>query len=171
VKPRTAEKNLGARSRIKALKILVVEDHADMRSGLAALFKLFGCRVRFAPDVAAARAAIQEEHFDVLLSDINLPDGSGWEFLRELQALDRRLVMAIAMSGFGSDKDISASREAGFDLHLVKPFAPEELTAALERAAAALQQKESQAVSTPRKRKLAHLRSDGGPAPYIYPCG
>jgi DNA-binding response OmpR family regulator len=170
VKPKTTGKNFGAKSSVKALKILVVEDHADMRSGLAALFKLFGCRARFAPDVEAARAAILEERFDVLLSDINLPDGSGWALLRELQALDRRPGMAITMSGFGSDRDISASREAGFDLHLVKPFAPEELTSALRRAAGALPEAESRVISTPRKRKLAHLRSDGGPAPYIYPC-
>jgi CheY-like chemotaxis protein len=169
VKPKTAGKNFDAKGNVKALKILVVEDHADMRTGLNVLFKLFGCRARFVTNVAAALAAIHEERFDVLLSDISLPDGSGWALLRELQALHKRPAMAIAMSGFGSDKDISASRDAGFDLHLVKPFAPEELTAALQRAADALPEKESQVASTPRKRKLAHLPSDGGAAPYIYP--
>jgi CheY-like chemotaxis protein len=169
MKPKTGGRNFGVKSS-KGLKILVVEDHADMRTGLDLLFKLVGCRARFAPDVAAARAAIHEECVDVLLSDINLPDGSGWALLRELQALDRRPALAIAMSGFGSDKDIGASHEAGFDLHLVKPFPPEELTTALQRAAEARPEKESRAAPAPRKRKLAHLRSDGGPAPLIYPC-
>jgi DNA-binding response OmpR family regulator len=168
VKPVAIGKNNGAPGGVKALKILVVEDHADMRTGLAVFFKLCGCQARLVPDVAAARSAIRAELFDVLLSDIHLPDGNGWALLRELQELGRRPAMAIAMSGFGSAKDLSASREAGFDLHLIKPFAPEELASALERAAEARPEK-SAGSATPRKRKLTHLRSDGGPAPYVYP--
>jgi CheY-like chemotaxis protein len=140
---------------MKALRVLVVEDHADMRTGLAVLFKLLGCQSRFAIDLASARKIACEERFDVLLSDINLPDGDGWDLLRELQTLGCRPAVAVAMSGFGSEKDISQSEAAGFDVHLVKPFPPAELMAILERAAKALPEKGGSAA---RKRKMAHCK-------------
>jgi CheY-like chemotaxis protein len=169
-KTEPGETGLGNKEPIKALRLLVVEDQADMRTGLAVLFKFLGCRARFAVDLASARLAAREERFDVLLSDINLPDGDGWDLLRELAAAGRRPPAAIAMSGFGSHNDLARSRAAGFDTHLVKPFAPEELTAILQRVAEALPDKESRISSTPRKRKLAHVRLDGGAPPMIYPC-
>jgi CheY-like chemotaxis protein len=153
---------------LKTLRVLVVEDHADMRTGLTVLFKLLGCQARFAVDVASARAAAKEERFDVLLSDINLPDGDGWALVRELREIARRPGIAVAMSGFGGDRDISESKEAGFDVHLVKPFAPEELTKILQSVAEALAEKNARGPSSPPlKRKLAHLRSDGGPSPLV----
>ena len=154
---------------MKCLRVLVVEDHADMRTGLTVLFKLLGCHARFAADLAAARKAAGEERFDVLLSDINLPDGDGWDLLRELQELGRRPQVAIAMSGFGSDKDIATSHAAGFDVHLIKPFAPTELTGILQRAADARAAEKDVRPAAPPKRKLAHIPSDGRAAPVIYP--
>lgn len=113
------------------LRILVVENHPDMRVGLEVFLKVFGHRVRFAADMAAALRAAGEETFDLLLSDISLPDGDGWELLRRLDAAGRRPPRAVAMSGFGSAADLARSREAGFQTHLVKPFQPEELEVAL----------------------------------------
>jgi DNA-binding response OmpR family regulator len=156
---------IAKRGSLKAVRLLVVEDHADMRTSLAILFRMLGCQARFAADLASARVAAGEERFDVLLSDINLPDGDGWDLLREMVERGQRPATAIAMSGFGSNKDIAESHLAGFDQHLVKPFAPEELTAIVQRAADALAQKERAALP---KRKLGHVRSDGGCAPMVY---
>ncbi len=78
------------------------------------------------------------ETFDLLLSDIHLPDGDGWALPGLLEQAGKRPPHAIAMSGFGSVEDAERSRVAGFRAHLIKPGVPGELEAAL-RAVAALQ--------------------------------
>ena len=123
-----------ARTSARSLRVLVVEDHLDTRNGLELFLGMLGYELRFAVDVASALAAASEEEFDVLLSDIGLPDGNGWELLRELDKRGRRPAVAIAMSGFNTDRDLACSRDAGFAMHLVKPFQPEKLEAALEQA-------------------------------------
>ncbi len=155
---------------MKALRILVVEDHADMRTGLGVLFKMLGCHATMTENLAGARKAAGAENFDVILSDINLPDGDGWDLLRELAAAGRRPLTAIAMSGFGSDKDIAASGVAGFMHHLIKPFPPEELKVILELAAAQLSPARLAEVVLPvaRKRKVGHAALAGSGAFY---CG
>ena len=81
-----------------------------------------------------ALAVLATEKFDVLISDIGLPDGDGWELLR--RAGPSRPGYAIAMSGFGMNADRVKSREAGFRSHLLKPFVPDDLDHSLEEAAA-----------------------------------
>jgi CheY-like chemotaxis protein len=73
--------------------------------------------------------------FDVLLSDLQLPDGTGLELVQELAA--RGAVPAIAMSGYGTENDVRRSREAGFAKHLVKPVAIEHVLQAIADLAAA----------------------------------
>lgn len=82
-----------------------------------------------------ALAAAQRETFDVLLSDIGLPDGDGWELIRRLRAADHHF-LAIAMSGFGHSADKKRSSEAGYAAHLVKPFTPDKLEAVLRELTA-----------------------------------
>lgn len=115
----------------RVLRLLVVEDHADLRATLTTFLRALGCQARFVEDMAAALRVGGTEDFDVLLSDIGLPDGDGWELLRQLEAAGRRPVYAIAMSGFGLSEDAARSKAAGFALHLVKPFEPEDLEKAL----------------------------------------
>ena len=95
-----------------------------------------GHEVVTADRIAAARAAVDraEAPFDLLLSDIELPDGSGLELMRELGA--RGGMPGIAMSGFGAEEDLQLSREAGFLDHLTKPIDLNRLDAAIHRAAA-----------------------------------
>lgn len=135
---RSAVKDTKASSKTRTparpLRLLVVEDHLDTRNGLELFLGMLGYELRFAVNVASALAAAGEEKFDVLLSDIGLPDGNGWELLRELDKRGRRPAVAIAMSGFNTDQDLACSRDAGFSMHLVKPFQPEKLAAALEQA-------------------------------------
>jgi CheY-like chemotaxis protein len=118
------------------LRILVVEDNEDTLRFLAIVLRQRGHEVVTAAGIAAARAAVHqaEAPFDMLLSDIELPDGSGLELMRELNT--RGCVSGIAMSGFGAEEDLQLSREAGFFDHLTKPIDSKRLDAAIHRAAA-----------------------------------
>jgi CheY-like chemotaxis protein len=69
-----------------------------MRQALEAFFQLLGHRARFVSDVASALQAAAEERFEFLLADIRLPDGDGWELLRQLDQAGRRPPAAVAMS-------------------------------------------------------------------------
>ena len=79
-------------------------------------------------------AAAESRPFDVVVSDLGLPDGSGHDLMRRLR--ERRPVAGIAMSGYGTEDDIRRSREAGFAEHLVKPVDLAHLRAAILRTAA-----------------------------------
>ena len=115
----------------KRLCIFIVEDHADTARGLAMYLRASGHQVHVALDVRSARQLATEIEYDILLSDIGLPDGNGWDLLEELRA--RRPIKAIAMSGYNTDADRARSKAAGFVEHLPKPLTPEELDQAFER--------------------------------------
>lgn len=119
-------------SATKSLSIFIVEDHADTARGLAMYLRASGHEVHVAPDVRSARQLATEINYDILLSDIGLPDGNGWDLLEELKA--RRPITAIAMSGYNTDADRARSKAAGFVEHLPKPLTPEELDSAFARA-------------------------------------
>ncbi len=101
-------------------RILLVEDHPDTLQVLSRLLKSLGYRVQAAGSVREALQLARQEKFELLISDIGLPDGSGNEIARELRA--GQGIHAIALSGFGHDDDIRQSREAGFEQHLTKPI-------------------------------------------------
>ena len=109
----------------KRLRIFVVEDHAETARGLAMYLRGSGHEVHVALDIRSARQLATEIDYDILLSDIGLPDGNGWDLLEELSA--RRPIKAIAMSGYNTDGDRARSKAAGFARHLAKPLTPEEL--------------------------------------------
>jgi len=102
-----------------AARILLVEDHADTRVVMARLLRSFGFAVSAAGTVREALQLAETEKFDLLVSDIGLPDGSGVDVMKSLK--DRQNIKGIALSGFGQDEDIRRSREAGFETHLTKP--------------------------------------------------
>ena len=110
-------------------RILVVEDHEDTLRSMKLLLKRLGYEVLTAENMEDALRIAEEEHFDVLLSDIGLPDGSGLELLKRIR--QRRDVPALALSGFGMDEDIERSRDAGFSEHLTKPVSIDRLQAAI----------------------------------------
>jgi len=100
--------------------ILLVEDHAPTRTILSHMLKGRGYRVLTASSLAEARACADSgQKLDVLISDIGLPDGSGYELMAELSA--RRPLKGIALTGYGMDHDLAESRRAGFTTHLTKP--------------------------------------------------
>lgn len=116
----------------KIVSVIVVEDHADTAEALRRFLTSIGYHVYIAPDVASARALAKAVEFDVLLSDLRLPDGTGWDLMEELSA--EGPVRAVAMSGHNSEDDVRRSMRVGFLDHIAKPLVPEKLSAALDRA-------------------------------------
>jgi CheY-like chemotaxis protein len=117
-----------------SLRIFVVENHADTLKYLRLYLEHLNHVVETARTVSEALTGLAREKFDVLISDIGLPDGDGWELLR--RAGPSRPGYAIAMSGFGMNADRAKSRQAGFRNHLLKPFMPDDLDQSLKEAAA-----------------------------------
>ena len=120
---------------LRALRVFVVENHPDTLKYLRMYLEGMGHEVLSALTLHDALAALPEADPDVLLSDIGLPDGDGWELLRRMEGRFRRPVYALAMSGFGLHADQVRSREAGFRHHLLKPFPPDRLGDLLDEAA------------------------------------
>ena len=100
--------------------ILVVEDHEDTRRVLSRVLRRRGFGVTAAGSVAAARVQLAAARPNLLICDIGLPDGTGWELLEKLRPLGP--LRAIAMSGYGMTHDVEKSREVGFAAHLTKPI-------------------------------------------------
>jgi signal transduction histidine kinase len=125
--PAAGLQDLGSRRRI-----LLVDDHADSIRPMQSFLKTTGYEVRTADSVEAALRVLGQESFDLLVSDIGLPDGSGEDLLRRLR--NKGLVLpSIALSGYGMEEDIARSRGAGFQIHLTKPVSPEDLQTAIEQ--------------------------------------
>ena len=115
-----------------ALKILLVDDHHDTCAALEKLLVRRGHLVAVTHDVRSAIQAAVRNKFDLLISDIALPDGTGIELMMQLHAISK--VPGIAISGFGHNGDIERSLQAGFSDHLIKPIKLDQLEAAIERA-------------------------------------
>ena len=116
----------------RALRIFVVENHADTLKYLSLYLEAIGHTVVPARTMAQALETLPTANCEVLISDIGLPDGDGWELLHTVQL--PHPVYAIAMSGFGMNADHVKSKEAGYRHHLLKPFVPNELDTALNEA-------------------------------------
>ena len=124
----------GPKPRPKPLRILLVEDHRDTRRMLSRLLTHFGHEVLAADNVRSALGIIASGELDVLLCDIGLPDGSGYEIIS--QAKRKQPIKSVALTGFGTEEDVRRSKDAGFDFHLVKPIDLHELQTVLDKLAA-----------------------------------
>jgi signal transduction histidine kinase/CheY-like chemotaxis protein len=114
------------------LKILLVDDHQDTCAALEKLLVRRGHLVAATHNVRSAMEAAVRNKFDLLISDIALPDGSGMDLMMQLRAISN--IPGIAISGFGNNGDIERSLQAGFSEHLIKPIKLGNLEAAIERA-------------------------------------
>jgi DNA-binding response OmpR family regulator len=104
------------------LRVLVVDDNVDAAKALAMLLGYFHCDVEVAFDGEAALAAAEQAEPRVGILDLGLPGIDGFELARRIRKLPwGRHTLLIALSGWGQEEDRIRSREAGFDLHLVKP--------------------------------------------------
>lgn len=117
----------------ETLKIFLVENHQDTLVYLTRYLEQRGYQVQSARNMQSALEALAVSLPDVLICDIGLPDGDGWELMRRLGEI-RSLPFGIAMSGFGMKSDREKSLSAGFKHHLIKPFMPEDLDGLLAEA-------------------------------------
>jgi signal transduction histidine kinase/ActR/RegA family two-component response regulator len=117
---------------VRALRILLVDDHVDTCAALERLLARRGHRIVAVHDVRSALEAVQQDAFDLVISDVGLPDGTGMELMSRLREV--RSLRGIAISGFGMNGDLEKSLEAGFSAHLTKPVSFEKLENAIEEA-------------------------------------
>ncbi|MEI7446949.1 MAG: response regulator [Burkholderiales bacterium] len=111
-----------------ACPVLVVDDNVDSAQSMSLLLGLEGYAVECAYD--GEEALVRAERFapEVVLLDLGLPRFSGYEVARRLRATPRGdLLLLVAVSGYGRERDRQAAREAGFDLHITKPADPDEV--------------------------------------------
>ena len=117
--------------RMKHVQILFVEDHEDTARVLGRILRNAGFDLSHAGTVAEARSLAGTRRFDLLISDLGLPDGSGLDLMKALR--EAQGMKGIALSGFGTDDDVAASQAAGFSAHLTKPVDWERLRTEIEK--------------------------------------
>jgi PAS domain S-box-containing protein len=112
-------------------RVLLVEDHEDTRLVMTRLLQSFGCVVVAVGSVSEALSSSEKNEFDLLISDIGLPDGTGMQLMQRLKA--SKAMRGIALSGFGHEDDLRRSEEAGFEMHLTKPINLQTLRETVQR--------------------------------------
>jgi two-component system CheB/CheR fusion protein len=134
--------------------VLVVEDHLDTAEGFARLLERAGHEVICARNIREAQKYALTTPgrnrlcpFDILISDLDLPDGSGRDLMRNLAA--RYPIRGIAISGHGMKEDVQESIAAGFSYHIIKPVNWQELKRAIQHIATELVRSEEQPHEAP----------------------
>src|SRR6266576_1635760 len=117
------------------MRILLVEDHEDTNRSLTSLLRRRGHYVQSALTCQSALEVSAKEQFDVLISDLGLPDASGIDLIQKLAS---KPALGIALTGFGMEQDIRKSREVGFQHHLVKPIDLNKLESLIQQGAVSL---------------------------------
>ena len=120
----------------KSMRILLVEDHEDTNPSLTNLLRRRGYVVKSADSISSALECAANDSFDLLISDIGLPDGTGIELMERLRA--EHSLKGIALTGFGMEDDIRRSRDVGFSEHLVKPVDLNKLDAVIQKLAVSM---------------------------------
>lgn len=121
----------GAPAEVDRRRILLVEDHATTAALMARLLRKRGYRVEVAHTKAAAVALGLAEKFDIVISDLGLPDGNGYEVMEALRS--NSPLVGIALTGYGMEADVAQSVKAGFRFHLTKPVDAQKLFQAIEQ--------------------------------------
>ena len=119
------------------MNVFIVENHPDTLRSLQMYLEDLGHKVSTAMTVRDALGTLPSLRCEVLICDIGLPDGTGWELLAKLNL--PYPIFAVAMSGFGQNADSARSESAGFRRHLLKPFRAAEIDEMLAEAAAEFQ--------------------------------
>ena len=117
--------SLAAVAKVTPLRLLLVEDDSSSLETLGRLLRRDGHHVIAAASVSDATASAESHEFDLVISDIGLPDGSGTELMATLR--DKHGLRGVALSGYGMEDDLERTRKAGFVTHLVKPIQIAEL--------------------------------------------
>ncbi|MGI9115773.1 MAG: hypothetical protein DLM52_12770 [Chthoniobacterales bacterium] len=111
-------------------RLLVVDDHPDTCTGMKMILERRGYDITLAHTADQASEKARNQNFDLLISDIGLPDRSGYDLMQELS---RRGLRGIALSGFGMESDINRARASGFSEHLTKPINFDRLEAVIQQ--------------------------------------
>jgi len=139
----------------RKIHVFVVEDHPAIARGLKLFLETAGQTVFLASDIKSALALAPRIRFDVFLCDISLPDGTGWDLMKKMNASGR--IRGIAFSAFDDPADVERSLKAGFSQHVAKGAPAELLLEAIERAAR--NGRHSDKTSTGRGRTVAKQRT------------
>jgi signal transduction histidine kinase/FixJ family two-component response regulator len=130
-----AGRRVEASPSISAVRVLVVDDSRETVAALRDLLECEGARVTTALSGAEGLQIAKEEEFDVVISDVSMPEMDGYQFLQKLRSEAKRPPLtAVALTGFGRAEDVLEARHAGFDRHLTKPVNFEELLQVIRTA-------------------------------------
>ncbi len=119
---------------LRGLKVLAVDDEADAdaRHLLGSLLRMSGAEVRTASSLVEAQALVEAWHPELLVSDIGMPDGSGYDLMRQIRQREKQAgsyLPAVALTAYGRPEDRLRALSAGFQMHVSKPVEPAELIA------------------------------------------
>ena len=123
-------------SRVEGVKVLMVDDDPDTRDAIKGMLEQYRVNVETAASAVEALSKISLDRYDVVLSDIRMPDVSGYEFIEKLRALGPQRggdVPAIAITACARTEERLQSLTSGFQEHVSKPFEPEELAGAISK--------------------------------------
>ena len=123
---------------LKGIKVLVVDDEADARDLVQSVLARAGALVTTAASVGDAMEALATARFDVLCADIGMPGEDGYELIRRVRSLPAESgagIMAVALTAYGRSEDRVRALSGGFQQHVSKPVAPDELTAVIRSLA------------------------------------
>jgi PAS domain S-box-containing protein len=139
LQPQTfASAEFGCPPQLGALRVLVVDDEQDTCEVLQAILESCGARVWVVNSAAAALAALAEEAFDVLISDIGMPEEDGYSLIAKVRALDKERggrIPAAALTAYAGEEDRIRTLRSGFQIHVPKPVSPNELVAVVANLA------------------------------------
>ena len=130
-------------------RLFLVEDHPTTARALKMLLETQGYTVSIAGDVSSALKKAVDWPFDLLICDLSLPDGTGWDLMKKLSA--KRPVRGIAFTAADSAEEIARSQRVGFIKHIVKGCPAEELTAVVAEALRTEPKKPRARANQPRK--------------------
>jgi CheY-like chemotaxis protein len=117
---------------LSGIRALVVDDEADTRELLQFILERCGVGVTTANSAAAALLAIKAETFDVLISDLGMPEEDGFSLINKVRALDKEqggLIPAAALTAYAREEDQKKALDSGFQIYVPKPIDPSELVA------------------------------------------
>ncbi len=131
-----SEQNL-REQKLRNVRILVVDDHADARRLIAAVLQGCGAQVEVASSAREALDRLQNADFDVLVSDIGMPEEDGYSLMRRVRQLDgaRGQIPALALTAYARESDREKALQCGFQGHGVKPLEPAKLVELVARLA------------------------------------
>jgi hypothetical protein len=117
--------------RLSGVRVLIVDDEPDARALMGTVLEQCGADVATVASSAAALEALRSAHFDVLLSDISMPEEDGYQLIRKVRAVQPE-IPAAAVTAFARAEDREAALAAGFQLHVAKPVEPATLARVVE---------------------------------------